>query len=137
MTINYNQTDKSIEITDGIKTYSVLMKLSMSLTLLNAILNLYDVYKTGLGFTEIVWIILGIASILILFRLVYKKSRSEKIPVDKIERIKEKSVFGRRRFTIQLKDGKSRELNEIKTQSLRGDITEHDVFCRKYKQIHT
>tara|TARA_B100002049_G_scaffold236359_1_gene222859 strand:+ start:2307 stop:2708 length:402 start_codon:yes stop_codon:yes gene_type:complete len=117
MTINYNQTDKSIEITDGIKTYSVLMKLSMSLTLLNAILNLYDVYKTGLGFTEIVWIILGIASILILFRLVYKKSRSEKIPVDKIERIKEKSVFGRRRFTIQLKDGKSRELNEIKTQS--------------------
>ena len=117
MTINYNQTDKSIEITDGIKTYSVLMKLSMSLTLLNAILNLYDVYKTGLGFTEIVWIILGIASILILFRLVYKKSTLEKIPVDKIERIKEKSVFGRRRFTIQLKDGKSRELNEIKTQS--------------------
>ncbi|WP_370174447.1 hypothetical protein [Leeuwenhoekiella palythoae] len=117
MTINYNQTDKSIEITDGIKTYSVLMKLSMSLTLLNAILNLYDVYKTGLGFTEIVWIILGIASILILFRLVYKKSRSEKIPVDKIERIKEKSVFGRRRFTIQLKNGKNRDLNEIKTQS--------------------
>ena len=91
MTINYNQTDKSIEITDGIKTYSVLMKLSMSLTLLNAILNLYDVYKTGLGFTEIVWIILGIASILILFRLVYKKSTLEKIPVDKIERLKEKS----------------------------------------------
>ncbi len=89
----------------------------MSLTLLNAILNLYDVYKTGLGFTEIVWIILGIASILILFRLVYKKSTLEKIPVDKIERIKEKSVFGRRRFTIQLKNGKNRDLNEIKTQS--------------------
>ncbi|RXG28632.1 hypothetical protein [Leeuwenhoekiella palythoae] len=31
--------------------------------------------------------------------------------------IKKKSVFGRRRFSIQLKDGKSRELNEIKTQS--------------------
>lgn len=117
MTINYNQTDKSIEITDGIKTYSVLMKLSMSLTLLNAILNLFDVYKTGLGFTEIVWIILGIASILILFRLFYKKSTLEKIPVDKIERIKEKSVFGRRRFTKQLKNGKNRDLNEIKTQS--------------------
>ncbi|MEC7784310.1 MAG: hypothetical protein VYB38_12920 [Bacteroidota bacterium] len=117
MTINYNQTDKSIEITDGIKTYSVLMKLSMSLTLLNAILNLYDVYKTGLGFIEIAWIILGIASILILFRLFYKKSTLEKIPVDKIERLKEKSVFGRRRFTIQLKNGKNRDLNEIKTQS--------------------
>ena len=118
MTINYNEADKSIEITDGIKTYSVLMKLSMSLTLLNAILNLYDVYKkTGLGFTEIVWIILGIASILILFRLVYKKSTLEKIPIEKIERIKEKSVFGRRRFSIQLKDGKSRDMNEIKTQS--------------------
>lgn len=117
MTINYNEADKSIEITDGIKTYSVLMKLSMSLTLLNAILNLYDVYKTGLGFTEIVWIILGIASILILFRLFYKKSTLEKIPIEKIERIKEKSVFGRRRFSIQLKDGKSRDMNEIKTQS--------------------
>ncbi len=117
MTINYNEADKSIEITDGIKTYSVLMKLSMSLTLLNAILNLYDVYKTGLGFTEIVWIILGVASILILFRLFYKKSTLEKIPIEKIERIKEKSVFGRRRFSIQLKDGKSRDMNEIKTQS--------------------
>ena len=118
MTIYYNEADKSIEITDGIKTYSVLMKLSMSLTLLNAILNLYDVYKkTGLGFIEIAWIIIGIASILILFRLVYKKSTLEKIPVDKIERLKEKIVFGRRRFSIQLKDGKCRELNEIKTQS--------------------
>ena len=117
MTIYYNEADKSIEITDGIKTYSVLMKLSMSLTLLNAILNLYDVYKTGLGFTEIVWIILGVASILILFRLFYKKSTLEKIPIEKIERIKEKSVFGRRRFSIQLKDGKSRDMNEIKTQS--------------------
>ncbi|MEZ7495134.1 hypothetical protein QO206_06520 [Leeuwenhoekiella aequorea] len=117
MKIKYNETDKSIEIKDGMKTHYFVMKLLMSLNLLNAILNLYDVNKTGFGFIEIVWLILGIASIIILFLFVYKKSTSEKIPVDKIERIKEKSIFGRRRFSIQLKDGKNRDLNEIKMQS--------------------
>lgn len=117
MKIKYNETDKSIEIKDGMKTHYFVMKLLMSLNLINAILNLYDVNKTGFGFIEIVWLILGIASIIILFLFVYKKSTSEKIPVDKIERIKEKSVFGRRKFSIQLKDGKNRDLNEIKTQS--------------------
>tara|TARA_R110002020_G_scaffold324173_1_gene539935 strand:- start:223 stop:624 length:402 start_codon:yes stop_codon:yes gene_type:complete len=117
MKIKYNETDKSIEIKDGMKTHYFVMKLLMSLNLLNAILNLCDVNKTGFGFIEIVWLILGIASIIILFLFVYKKSTSEKIPVDKIERIKEKSIFGRRRFSIQLKDGKNRDLNEIKTPS--------------------
>ena len=117
MKIKYNETDKSIEIKDGMKTHYFVMKLLMSLNLLNAILNLYDVNKTGFGFIEIVWLILGIASIIILFLFVYKKSTSEKIPIERIERIKEKSVFGRKKFSIQLKDGKKRDLNGIKTQS--------------------
>ncbi|WP_445720678.1 hypothetical protein [Flavobacterium sp.] len=129
MKIKYNETDKSIEIKDGMKTHYFVMKFLMSLNLLNAILNLYDVNKTGFGFIEIVWLILGIASIIILFLFIYKKSTSEKIPVDEIERIKEKSIFGRRRFSIQLKDGKNRDLNEIKTQS------EFNEFKKVFSEI--
>ena len=117
MKIKYNETEKSIEIKDGIKTHYFVMKIVISLNLIIAILNLYDVKKTGFGFIEIVWLILGVVSILILFLFLVKKSTLEKIPVQRIEGIQEKSVFGRRKFSIQLKDGKNRDLNKIKTQS--------------------
>jgi hypothetical protein len=89
----------------------------MSLNLINAVLNLYDVNKTGVGRFEIVWLILGVSSIIVLFLYAFKKSTSEKIQVDSIEKIKERSFFGRRKFSIQLKDGKNRDLIGIKNQS--------------------
>ena len=47
----------------------------------------------------------------------FKKSTAEKIPIEKIEFLREKSFFGRKSFSIVLKDGKKRDLNEVKTQA--------------------
>lgn len=122
MNIIYNETDKSIEIKDGIKTHYFNMKIIMSLNLINAILNLYDVNNTGLGFIEIVWLIIGIASILFLFYFFYNKTTLEKIPVEKIDEIKEKSFLRKREFSFRLKDGKNRDLISIKTQSQYNEL---------------
>jgi len=117
MKINYNELDKSIEIKDGLKSHYFIMKMLMILTILNAILNLYDVNKNELGFMEIIWFILGIISLIILYFFIVKKSTLEKIPIEKIKRLNEKSIFGRKRFSIELNDGKKRDLTEMKSQA--------------------
>lgn len=117
MKINYNEIDKSIEIKDGLKSHFFIMKMLMILTLLNVILNLYDVNKNELGFIEIIWFILGIISLVSLYFFIIKKSTLEKIPIEKIKRLNEKSIFGRKRFSIELSDGKKRDLTEMKSQA--------------------
>jgi len=117
MKIKYNEIDKSIEIKDGLKYYYFFMKLLMILDLITAILTLYNVKKTGMGFVEIIWLILGIASLIVLYIVIVKKSSLEKIPIGKIKRLKERSIFGRKRFSIELNNGKKRNLTELKTQT--------------------
>lgn len=117
MKINYNEIDKSIEIKDGLKSHFFIMKMLMILTLLNVILNLYDVNKNELGFIEIIWFILGIISLVSLYFFIIKKSTLEKIPIEKIKRLNEKSIFVRKRFSIELSDGKKRDLTEMKSQA--------------------
>ncbi len=117
MKINYNEKDKSIEIKDGLKSHFFIMKILMILTILNAILNLYDVNKNELGFMEIIWFILAIISLVILYFFIIKKSTLEKIPIEKIKRLNENSIFGRKRFSIELSNGKKRDLIEMKSQA--------------------
>ena len=117
MKIKYNEIDKSIEIKDGLKYYYFFMKLLMILDLITAILTLYNVKKTGMGFVEIIWLILGIVSLIVLYIVIVKKSSLEKIPIGKIKRLKERSIFGRKRFSIELNNGKKRNLTELKTQT--------------------
>jgi hypothetical protein len=63
MNINYNKSNKSIEIKDALKNH-LLINLLMVLNLVNAILNLSDVKAS---FMKIIWLILGTISIVILY----------------------------------------------------------------------
>lgn len=114
MKINYNTEEKKIEIKDGLKTQYLLIKLVLILNLGVAILNLYAVNEWG-GM-EIFWVVLGISSLLLLYLFIFKKSTANNIPVDSISRLNKKSVFGRNVFSIQLENGKKRDLTEISTQ---------------------
>jgi len=117
MKIKYNEIENSIEIKDGLKNQYMLLKFIMALNLLNAGLNLSDVKETGIGFIEIFWMILGILSIFMIYVFITKKSTLENVPIEKIKRLKEKSFFGKKRFSLELIDGKRRNLMELKTQS--------------------
>lgn len=117
MKIKYNEIDKTIEIQDGLKNYSFLVKMLMVLNLISAILNLSDVNETGMGFMEIIWLIMGIICLVVLYIFIVKKSTLEKIPVEKIKKLKEKSIFGKKRFSLELINGKKRDLTELKTEA--------------------
>ncbi|MEZ7505648.1 hypothetical protein [Flavobacterium sp. Arc2] len=115
MNIKYNESNKSIEIKDGLKNYAFLINFLMVLNLLNAILNLSDV-KASFGFMKIIWLVLGVVSIVILYNSIFKKSTREKIPADQIKGLNKRIFLGRKKYFIELKNGKTRDLLEVKSE---------------------
>ncbi len=115
MHINYNEKDKTIEIKDGLKSQYFMIKALMILNLINAILNGSYIDKSGIGFMQIIWLILGVVSIVVLYFYFFKKSSQEKIAVKTIDRLTEKTVFGSKRMSLKLTNGKSRDLVYLKT----------------------
>jgi len=116
MNINYNESKKSIEIKDGLKNYVFLLNFLMILNLLNALLNLSDV-EASFGFMKMIWLVLGVVSIVILYNSIFKKSTREKIPIDQIKGLNQRIFLGRKKYFIELKNGKTRDLLEVKSES--------------------
>lgn len=115
MNIKYNENNQTIEIKDGLKTHHMLIKSIMILNLVNAILNVYDVNITKLSFMSTIWIFLALLSIFVLYIFFTKKSSLENIPVKNIEALEQKTSLGSKRYTFKLTNGKTRDLNELKT----------------------
>ena len=117
MKIIYNEIEKSVEIKDGLKNHFLLMKALMILNLANSILNLSDVRMDSFRFTNVVWAALGIVSILVLYNFIIKKTSAEKLPFDQIKGLNERVFMGRKKYFIELKNGKTRDLVEVKSDS--------------------
>lgn len=116
MKINYNEKEKSIEIKDDLKSNFLLMKFLIVLNLLNAILRLINLGETGFGSMEILWLIIGLGSLILLYFFLFKKSTSGKIKLDRIKKLREKSIFGRKRYSLELVNGKQRDLHNFKDE---------------------
>jgi hypothetical protein len=118
MKIKFNENEKSIEIKDGLKMHYLLMKISLIFTLINSILfPVFVLDKKQMEWMGYIWIILGIFSIVMLIYQLLKKSASEKLNLSEISSLTEKQVFGRKRFSLKLKNGKLRDLMEMKNES--------------------
>jgi hypothetical protein len=117
MKIKFNESENSIEIKDGLKNQYLILKILMILNLANAIIRIFGKQTTEYGFIEYIWIGLGVISLIALFMFLFKMSTAEKIPVGQISRLEEKTVFGKKRFALELKNGKKRNLGNFKTQS--------------------
>ena len=118
MKIKFNENEKSIEIKDGLKMQYLLMKISLIFTLINSILfPVFVLDKKQMEWMGFIWIILGIFSIVMLIYQLLKKSASEKLNLSDISSLTEKQVFGRKRFSLKLKNGKLRDLMEMKNES--------------------
>ena len=118
MKIKFNEKEKSIEINDGLKTQNLMIKVTLNITLINSILFPFFVLdKKQLELRVFIWIILGLVSLIMLIYQIMKKSTSEKLNLSEISSLTEKQVFGRKRFSLKLKNGKLRDLIEMKNQS--------------------
>ena len=118
MKIKFNEKEKSIEIKDGLKTQYFLIKMTLIFTLINSILfPVFVLDKKQLEWMGFIWIILGLVSMNMLIYQILKKSTSEKLNLSEISSLIEKQVFGRKRFSLKLKNGKLRDLIEMKNES--------------------
>nr|WP_315142868.1 hypothetical protein [uncultured Flavobacterium sp.] len=115
MKLHYNTQEQTLVIQDGLKNHHFLLKLLMILNLLNAVLNVSTFSISSIGFMQLVWLFLGLVSIVVLYNLTMKNTTSEKIPVSAIKGLKEYSFFSKKRLAIVLNNGKKRDLVEVKT----------------------
>ena len=116
MDIKYNQTTASIEIKDGLKNHFFIVKLLLIITFINAVLNLSNA-QVAFGFMKLMWLFIGMVAVFGLRIYFLKKTGTDKIPVDEIVGIKERVSFSKKIYFIQLKNGKTRYLLEVKSES--------------------
>ncbi len=116
MKLSYNSDRKVLEIEDDLKTHQLLMKFLFAITLINSCINLYGSNWSALGVFKIIWLFVGAVSLIVLYFLFFKESVQKEIPIDAIDYLKEKTVFGRTRFTLKLKNGKYRKLASPRTE---------------------
>lgn len=91
---------------------------------INAGFRLVPIPETGIGFIEIVWIVIGAASIVILVLLIKNRSTQNTIPQEDIEDVVQKTTWGNSAYYFQLKNRKKRYLRNIKRFSEIFDIAD-------------
>ena len=116
MKIEYNKSENSIQIRDGLKRSYLLLKILLILNLTNATIRLIGQDRLDYGVIEYFWIAIGLISLLALYYFLFKISTADKIPVDDIKSLREKSVFGRKRYSFELTNGKQRHLGNFKSE---------------------
>jgi len=118
MKIKFNENEKTIEIKDGLKQQYFLLKMSLIFTLINSILfPVFVLDEKQLKWMGFIWIILGITSLGAFIYHIRKKTASEKLNLSDINSLTEKQLFGRKRFSLKLTNGKLRDLMEMKKES--------------------
>lgn len=117
MSITYNETDHAIEIYDDLRSQYLIYKGLMLLTLLNALIRIYNRPDEPVSYFQTIWACLGIIAVCVLCFFLMRKSAAEKIEIDQIERLKIFSFFGRKRYFLVLKNGKYRKLKAPESQS--------------------
>lgn len=128
MKINYNVTENSIEINDDIKNHYLILKIVMTLNLINAIIRLTRLSKIEFGIEEYFWCSIGIISLFVLYFYHFNVSSAEIIKVDEIKQLNEKNIFGNKKFSLELKNGKKRNLRNFKSEN---EIEELRFFLTK------
>ena len=88
----------------------------MLLNLANATIRIFGKETDEYGFIEYIWIGLGVISLAVLVMFLFKVSTAEKISIGEISRLEEKTIFGKKRFALVLKNGKKRNLGNFKDQ---------------------
>jgi len=124
MNIKVNEIEKTITITDDLKNHYLMLTIICVLNLFSAVIQLLDRSKTDIVGKDIIFIVLGSGSIILLYIILFKKTTLNNIPIDAIERLSDKKMFWKKQYGIRLKNGRFRDLKEIKTQKEFDELKE-------------
>lgn len=115
--IDHKEKEKSIVINDKLKTQYWIVNIMLILTIINSILfPVLVLEKQQLQWFGFIWGTIGIASLVILIYQISRKSAAEKLKLTEIISLQEDQFFGRKRFSLKLKNGKYRDLLEVKNE---------------------
>lgn len=115
MNVKYISETKVFEIKDGLRTtYAVLMALCL-INILNGVIYFIGNPVPAFKFLHYMWILIALTSLVLLWFFVFRKSTLSKVQRDQIQRVIEKKVLGKKKLQLQLKNGKSRDLPQMKT----------------------
>jgi 3-hydroxy-3-methylglutaryl CoA synthase len=124
MNIKVNAIEKTITITDDLKSHYLMLTIICVLNLFSAVIQLLDRSKTDIVGKDIIFIVIGSGSIILMYIILLKKTTLNNIPIDAIERLSDKKMFWKKQYGIRLKNGRFRDLKEIKTQKEFNELKE-------------
>ena len=124
MNIKVNKIEKTITITDDLKNQHLVLIFIIVLNLFGAVIQLLDRSKTDIVGKDILYIVIVSVSIILLYIILFKKTTLNNIPIDAIKRLSDKKMFWKKQYGIQLKNGRFRDLKEIKTQKEFDELKE-------------
>jgi hypothetical protein len=127
MSVKYISENKVFEVKDGLRTtYVVLMALCL-INILNGVIYFIGNPVPPFGFLHYMWIGIALASLILLWFFIFRKSTLSKVPYDHIQRVVEKKVLGKKKLQLQLKNGKTRDLPQMKT------VADHSALRRVFE----
>lgn len=114
MQIEYNSRDKTITIDDSIRQNFLLIYVLLILNLGNSILHtVSDILANQMGNWTLIWIALGLISILLLWFFITKRTIKNHYYTDSILHVECKITGNRHRYRMVLHDRRIRELVTI------------------------
>lgn len=114
MKIKYNEIEQVFEINDNlkIKYYGIYL-----LNIISALVWMIKGSQSNNLTEKYLFLIFGFMFLVGTFYMLLKISTLSKVPIEKIKSLKEiKSTFGKKRYHIELTNGKRRDLIELKKQ---------------------
>jgi hypothetical protein len=130
MKFKYNEATASLEIKDGLKSHFLIVRLLLIVTFVNVLLNLSNA-QVEFGLMKLIWLLIGMAAAVGLRHYFMKKTGADTIPFDQIAGIKEREVKGIKKYFLELKNGKIRDLIELQSEAEYKEL--QTLFAKKKK----
>ncbi|WP_155827735.1 hypothetical protein [Gillisia sp. JM1] len=128
MKVKYYEEHRLIEIDDNFGKNNWTLKFVLIINIINGGFNLVQSFLTGFNWFSVMWVSISLISIFILLFLIFKKTSESSIKIKDIDWFLQKEFFGRKSFKLKLKNGKVRDLLNLKKQS---QVDELESLFRK------
>jgi hypothetical protein len=130
MKFKYNEATASLEIKDGLKSHFLIVRLLLIVTFVNVLLNLSNA-QVEFGLMKLIWLLIGMAAAVGLRHYFMKKTGADTIPFNQIVGIKGREVKGIKKYFLELKNGKIRDLIELQSEAEYKEL--QTLFAKKKK----
>jgi hypothetical protein len=127
MEVKYIPGTKTFEIKDGLRTTYVVLIALCIINILNGVIYFIGNPTPPFDFLHYMWVIIALVSLVLLWFFIFRKSTLSKVPYDQILRVSEKKVLGKKKLQLQLKNGKTRDLPQMKR------VADHSVLRKVFE----